>query len=182
MSCVPVSGRSLLIAMMACLLLPVAAQAGRIVLIRYAEQLEKNKEVRQFVQPYALLSSANVVYAQCGTELGITPEQQTYLKTKFEEVSRAYLKAYEDAYYAQVQAPSGKEMTDQYVKALTDQQQAAVNRMALAIHQKKCKDSQIVRFADYVETLRQQELGIASPAAAAPAAAPVAAPATPPQN
>ena len=166
----PVGLRNLLITTMACLLLPVAAQAAVRVLIRYASQLENDKAVRSFVQPYTLLSSANIVYAQCGTELGITSEQQTWLKAQFEQVSRDYLKAYDDAFIAQTGVASGKDMTDQYVKALTDQQQVAVNRTALAIQQKKCRDSQITRIADYIETLRQQDL--AEKAQPVPASAP----------
>lgn len=154
-----------------------AAQRAR-VLIRHASQLADDKAVQSFVRPYAIFSAANVIYSQCGDELAISQPQRDYLAKKFADTSRAYIKAYDDAFVARVNAPSPKEMVEDYRKTLADQQQAMVNRMALVIQQKGCDNKELQDILAYIDALRQREQGKATPTTT-PAAAPVP-PSTPP--
>lgn len=160
-----------------------AAQRTR-VLIRHVSQLADDKAVQSFVRPYAIFSAANVIHSQCGDELAITQPQRDYLAKKFADTSLAYIKAYDDAFVARVNAPSPKEMVEDYRKTLADQQHAMVNRMALVIQQKGCDNKELQDILDYMEALRQREQGKATPTPApapttTPAAAPVP-PSTPP--
>jgi hypothetical protein len=127
------------------------------VIIRKAEQLEKNKAVREIEQPYRALSAANVIYAKCDKDYGLTQAHKDWLKAKFEETSKTYMKAFDDAYVAYVGVPSTMELRKDYARYITERQKGVVTSMATLIHQKGCADGRLKPIMTYVEQMRVAE-------------------------
>lgn len=140
------------------LVAPLELAAQQRVIIRSVKQLAMDADVRSHVENYWFYSGANVVYAQCGKALGISDEQQQYLRDKFTLTSKQYVAAYLNAYVSRVHAPPPKALGEDVVKTVTAQQQAAVNSMALVIRQRGCNNGSLRQIAKYLEQLRQQEL------------------------
>ena len=157
------------IAAAAMLLAAAPAQAGR-VLIRQVSQLYDDPGVRQTSAMYEALAGANVVYAQCGSKLGITPDHQGYLAAKFDEVARAYVAAYSAAYSARVKGAPSERLLADITKDITAQQQRTVNNTALAIQKRGCTEPRLRHITRYVDELRARDL--AAPKTLAPVAAP----------
>jgi hypothetical protein len=168
----PVATAALALVVVTALALPfvVAAQAPQRVLIRQVSQLDEDKGVRAMGQTYSALSAANVVYAQCATERGITDEQKKYLSEKFTSVSRSYVIAYKDAYVNHAQALPPQKLVDDVASSIAAQQQKAVNNTALRIRKKGCNDPRIKAMAEYTESLRQKDLADQNRTPVAPAA------------
>ena len=151
------------------LALPLGSHAQSHQLISNLSQLENDKAIRHYKTVYETLSGANVIYAQCGAVLKITPPEQDYLKQKFSTVSQGYLAAYQDAYVAAVGALPPQSFLNDVAQALMKRQQEVVNHMAQMLQQPKgCQDGRLRMIVKYVRDLQQQDLAEQNTKPAAP--------------
>ena len=148
----PIARRLLLVGAM--VMFPVVAHAQSSVnwSIRTAEQLAKDRTVRVYEEPYILAAAGLAIIARCGSELGITPEQEEFIKKRYLAVGKAYLKAFEDAYVRRLQTPSSPALKEDYVRYLKDKQKkAAAQIYEVAEGKRGCKEgrfSTIIRYFD----------------------------------
>jgi hypothetical protein len=140
------------ILMLAATALPTVSDAA--VIVRSAKQLSQHQEVRRWVPLYEALSGANIAYAQCGSDYGITDVQRDYLNDLFIATSKSYTQAYVDAYAARVGYQPTQPFVDEVSEILQAQQQQVVNQTALAIQQQGCRDSVIDTIITYPEKHR----------------------------
>lgn len=155
---------------------PLAASARQArVIISKASQLADDPAVRKFVEPYRLLSSANVIYAKCDVELEIGDTQKHYVAAEFSRVSNAYMQAFDEAFRARTGTASPKKMVHDYYRHLLTAQKAAAINMARVVKNNSCADSQIRDIVRYYDTVQKQggetvPVNQPSPAADAPPA------------
>jgi hypothetical protein len=138
--------------MLAAAALPTVSDAA--VIVRSAKQLSQQQEVRRWVPLYEALSGANVAYAQCGSDYGITDVQRAYLNDLFIATSKSYTQAYVNVYITRVGYEPTQPFVDEVSKILQAQQQQVVNQTALAIQQQGCRDAVIENIITYPEKHR----------------------------
>jgi hypothetical protein len=151
--------------------LPALAQPKQVI-IRRATQLADDDAVKKLVYPYRLLTTANIIYEKCATELAITDPQKQYVAKLMTDTSAAYMQALDAAYRSRTGVSSPREMVSEYQQYILAQQRDASQEAVIIVRNNGCTEKQITDVVKYYNTLQANEL-------AATAASPFAVPTTP---
>lgn len=127
------------------------------VIVRSVDDLTRDPKVARIGGEATTIAALTVIYDRCGNVYNITDEEKARVREEFDQATRDYMQAYQDAYSTRVGVLPEQKMVLEYRQIIIDRYQKTADSLAQAIatSENGCRAGAVNRILNYFAELKK---------------------------